>query len=173
MTTTQTIERPAPRAAATRRRATSRPAPSSLAGRTAPADRPLPLPPTAVSALARSDAELVAAQLAGSPDEQFLHAHLAALRAGAAVLEVTGRPVRRPQPRTVWEMVSLVEPSLAERCAFFAAGAALRAAVESGRGEVEPARAEITLAAAEDFADAVRAVIDPAAGVRAPALWAS
>lgn len=131
---------------------------------------PVPLPDAAVRLLARSDADLVAAQLAGEPAERFLHAHLSALRAGAAVLELTGRPVRRPQPRTVWEMVSLVEPSLASWCLFFASGAGLRAAVESGRGDVEADRAERTVSAAEDFQDAVRAVLDPGA---LPALWAS
>lgn len=133
---------------------------------------PVALPDAAARQLARSDSELVAAQLAVEPADRFLHAHLSALRAGAAVLEVTGRPVRRPQPRTVWEMVALVEPSLSSWCLFFASGAGLRAAVESGRGDVPAERADRTVSAAEDFGDAVRAVLEPGA-VRHVALWAS
>ncbi|WP_182113637.1 MULTISPECIES: SAV_6107 family HEPN domain-containing protein [unclassified Actinotalea] len=116
-----------------------------------------PVPPSAVELLARSDAELTAAQLAGSEEERFLHAHLAALRAGAALLEVTGRPRRRPVPRTVWDMVAAVAPDLSPWTTFFAGGAPVRAALESGREhEVGAEQAERTVAAAEDFQDAVR-----------------
>ncbi|MCU1432382.1 MAG: hypothetical protein JWP95_1487 [Actinotalea sp.] len=131
------------------------PGPSGLRG-------PAPLPDSAVELLARSDAELVAAQLASDPRERFLHAHLAAIRAGAAVLQVTGRPTRRPAPRTVWEMVALVAPELGRWTAFFADGAALRAAIEAGRDDgVDDVRAERTVSAAEDFQDAVRGVLAP------------
>jgi hypothetical protein len=117
-----------------------------------------PLPPSAIDLMSRSDAELVAAQLSGEPDERFLHAHLAALRAGAALLAVTGRPSRRPAPRTVWEMVVLVAPELSEWTSFFADAAATRSAIEAGRdGHVDDRRAEVALAAAEDFQEAVRA----------------
>jgi len=119
----------------------------------------VPLPASAVDLLARSDAELVAARLAGASDG-FVHAHLAALRAGAAVLAVTGRPAGRPALRTVWQMVAAVAPELEGWTAWFADGAALRAAVESGRAEVDDARAERTLAVAEDFQDAVRRLLD-------------
>jgi len=117
-----------------------------------------PLPTSVLDLLARSDAELVAARL-GGPSEQFVHAHLAALRAGAALLAVTGRPTGRPVLRTVWEMVASVEPDLAGWTAWFADGAALRAAVESGRAEVDDERAERTLAVAEDFQEAVRRLL--------------
>lgn len=120
------------------------------------ADR-APVPPAATRLLARSDGELVAAQLAGDDDERFVHAHLAALRAGAALLAVVGRPVRRRTPRSVWDLVALAEPDLASWAAFFAAGAATRSAIEAGRrGGVDQARADATAAAAEDFQDAVR-----------------
>lgn len=116
-----------------------------------------PVPASALDLLRRSDAELVAAQLATSPEERFVHAHLAALRAGAALLEVTGRPRRRPAPRTVWEMVAAVAPTLEHWTSYFAAGAAARAAIEVGRDAgMDDARADRTVAAAEDFQDAVR-----------------
>ncbi|HEY3438901.1 MAG TPA: SAV_6107 family HEPN domain-containing protein [Actinotalea sp.] len=128
---------------------------------TAPRTTSAPVPFAALELLGRSDAELVAAQLAPHPADQFLHAHLSALRAAAAVLQVTGRPVRRPAPRTVWDMVALVAPALAEWTAFFASGAAARSAVEAGRADaVDAVRAERTLAAAEDFQDAVRSLLD-------------
>lgn len=127
----------------------------------------VPLPPSAVALLARSDAELVAAQLAQHPGERLVHAHLAALRAGAALIEVTGRPRRRPLPRTVWDMVSAVAPELAGWTSFFAAGAALRSAVEAGRDDaVDDVRADRTVAAAEDFQDAVRDHLVRLTGVR-------
>ena len=128
---------------------------------TAVRSRSAPVPSGTIELLSRSDAELVAAQLAPHAADQFLHAHLSALRAAAALLQATGRPVRRPAPRTAWEMVALVAPELAEWTAFFASGAAARSAVEAGRGDVvDAARAERTLAAAEDFQDAVRAALD-------------
>ena len=108
--------------------------------------------------LARSDAELVAATLASDAGEILVHAHLAALRAGAALVQARGRPGGRPAPRSVWDMVGVLAPGLARWASFFADNAATRAAVESGRGHVvAPERAEQTLAAAEDFQDAVRA----------------
>lgn len=114
------------------------------------------LGPAAAALLARSDAELVAASLA-PPSDRFVHAHLAALRAGAALLAVHGRPSRRPRP--VWELVAATAPGLAGWAQWFAQGAALRAGVESGRAEVDAERADRTLAAAETFAGAVREVL--------------
>ena len=108
--------------------------------------------------LARSDAELVAATLASDAGETLVHAHLAALRAGAALVQARGRPGGRPAPRTVWDMVAVLAPHLTGWASFFADNAAARAAVEAGRGHVVTAeRADQTLAAAEDFQDAVRA----------------
>jgi len=126
---------------------------------TMPTTQP-PVPDSALDLLARSDAELVAATLASAPDETLLHAHLAALRAGAALVQVRGRPGGRPAPRTVWDMVAVQAPELAAWAAFFADNAGTRSAVEAGRGDlVDGRRAERALAAAEDFQTAVRAVI--------------
>ena len=132
-----------------------------------------PVPPAALELLARSDAELVAAQLAGTPEEQFLHAHLAALRAGAALLQVTGRPGGRARPRTVWDMVAAVVPELTPWTVFFAAGATIRSAVEAGRdGVVDDARAERTLAAAEDFQEELELDHSPPSPSSSWARWA-
>ena len=43
-----------------------------------------------------------------------------------------GSGARRRRPRSVWELLPQVEPALAEWAAFFAAGAAKRAAAEAG-----------------------------------------
>ncbi len=136
---------------------------------TARAAAQVPLPAAAMRLLARSEAELVAAQLSSSDDERFVHAHLAALRAGAALLAVVGRPSRRRGPRPVWDLVAAAVPELAGWTAFFADGAPIRSAVEAGRhAGVDPARAEATVTAAEDFQDAVRRHIGVASGDTVP-----
>ena len=118
--------------------------------------------------LERSDAELVAADLSSDPAERFVHGHLAALRAGAALVAAVPAPARRRAPRPVWELVALAAPELAGWCATFAAAAPLRAAIETGRGTVDEARADRAVADAAAFADAVRDVVDGAvAGLRA------
>ena len=50
------------------------------------------LPTRSHELLQRADAELVAAQFSSEAWERFSHAHLAALRGGAALLAVRGRP---------------------------------------------------------------------------------
>ncbi|HEY0717505.1 MAG TPA: SAV_6107 family HEPN domain-containing protein [Streptosporangiaceae bacterium] len=78
--------------------------------------------------------------LADAADEpaaalRYVNAHLAALRAAAAVVAARGEPPtggRRRRPRSVWELLPQVEPTLAEWAAFFAAGASKRAAAEAG-----------------------------------------
>lgn len=114
--------------------------------------------------LERSDAELVAATFASEAAERFVHAHLAALRAGAALVEaraaVSGmRPARRGRPRPVWELVAALEPGLGGWTAVFAAAAPLRAAVETGRGDVDEERADLALTSAEAFQDEVRQML--------------
>lgn len=120
--------------------------------------------------LSRADAELVAAQLSGEPWEQFTHAHLAALRAGAAVL-AERQPLRgRGAPRTVWELLDSVAPELGRWSAYFAGGAGLRAAVDAGRFDaVSAERAEQVLCHAEDFLDVVRAELEAAVEAEAAA----
>ena len=122
--------------------------------------------PQAEQLLARADGELVAAQFSAEPWEQFSHAHLAALRAAAAVVAARGRPGGRGAPRTVWGMLEQVAPELGVAARFFADGAALRSAVDAGRfDQVDDDRAERTLVAAEDLVDAAREAV-----AHAPAL---
>ena len=119
-----------------------------------------PLAPRVLELLRRADAELLAAQFSSEPWEQLSHAHLAALRAGAAVVAARGTPTGRRAPRTVWSMLGVVAPELGSWSSYFAEAAALRSAVDAGRFDlVGPARAEEAVCAAEDFVDAARDLV--------------
>jgi hypothetical protein len=65
---------------------------------------------------------------------RYASAHVAALRAAAAVLAVRARPTsgRRRAQRNAWVLLAEVAPEFAEWAAFFAAGASKRAAAEAG-----------------------------------------
>jgi len=85
---------------------------------------------------------------------RYAAAHLAALRAAAAVLASRARPtpVRRNRVTSVWALLVMVSPEFEEWAAFFAAGAAKRAAAEAGIPRVVSAReADDLLRAAEQF----------------------
>ncbi|MGK5557829.1 SAV_6107 family HEPN domain-containing protein, partial [Actinomadura kijaniata] len=77
---------------------------------------------------------LAEAAEATSPAVRYVCAHLAALRAAAAVLAAREPvdPGRRRGPRSVWVLLPEAEPALREWAAFFAAGADKRAAAEAG-----------------------------------------
>lgn len=111
-----------------------------------------PVPAAAVMLLDRSRAGLLQACAARTPAERYVAAHLAALRAAAAVLATRARPGARGGPRSVWELLPRIAPELGEWASFFASTATRRAAVEAGRGEVVTVRdADDLLREAEDF----------------------
>ncbi|UJB41569.1 SAV_6107 family HEPN domain-containing protein [Streptomyces sp. A1-5] len=93
-------------------------------------------PPAALDLLTKAQHGLTEAETLESANERFATAHLAALRAAAAVLAVRGRPEptarRRKTIRSAWEVLPEVAPELAEWSAVFAAGAARRARAEAG-----------------------------------------
>lgn len=95
-----------------------------------------PNPPPSAAALAllrQAEAGLTEAERLADPSRRYAAAHLAALRAGAAVLAVRAQPGgRRRGGRSVWQLLTAVAPELAEWAAFFAAGSATRAAAEAG-----------------------------------------
>ncbi|MFB9377679.1 SAV_6107 family HEPN domain-containing protein [Kineococcus gynurae] len=119
------------------------------------------LTPTALDLLERSEAELRAAVTAEDAAGRYVHAHLAALRAAAAVVAVHGRPAgrRRAGPRSVWEMLPLVHPELGGWAPVFAATAARRAALEAGRAVVDEQGATELLGHARRFHHAVEAAL--------------
>ncbi|MDT5024642.1 MAG: hypothetical protein QOE61_1068 [Micromonosporaceae bacterium] len=89
---------------------------------------------------------------------RFATAHLAALRAAAAVLAARARPEPRRRNRltSVWALLAAVAPELGEWAAFFAAGASKRAAAEAGIPRAVTAREADDLArAAEQFVEVV------------------
>ena len=103
---------------------------------TVPAGSTSRLPASTLLALARRG--LVEACDAATAGERYATAHLAALRVAAAVLACRARPVdgtappRRTRPTSAWVLLAAVAPELGEWAAFFAAGAAKRAAAEAG-----------------------------------------
>ncbi len=91
--------------------------------------------PTALALLESARHGLVSAADESGAGGRYVAAHLAALRAAAAIVAArpapgTGR--RRKGPSSVWELLPRVEPALVEWAAFFAAGAGKRAAAEAG-----------------------------------------
>jgi hypothetical protein len=89
---------------------------------------------------------------------RYAAAHLAALRAAAAVLAARARPEPRRRNRltSVWALLAAVAPELGEWAAFFAAGASKRAAAEAGIPRAVTVREADDLArAAEQFVEVV------------------
>ncbi|MBE1492404.1 SAV_6107 family HEPN domain-containing protein [Plantactinospora soyae] len=95
---------------------------------------------------------------------RYAAAHLAALRAAAAMLAARARPAptRRNRVTSVWALLVVVAPELGEWANYFATGANKRAAAEAGIPRVvSPREADDLLRAAEQFV----AVIEVALGV--------
>lgn len=96
---------------------------------------PYALPATTHSYLARSAESLSEAAAATEATTRYACAHVAALRAAAALLSARAKPVssrsRRPQ-KNAWVLLADVAPELEEWARFFAGGAAKRAAAEAG-----------------------------------------
>ncbi|WP_134767553.1 SAV_6107 family HEPN domain-containing protein [Nocardioides sp. 1609] len=93
------------------------------------------LPATTHSYLIRAAESLSEAIASTEVPTRYACAHVAALRAAAALLAARARPVaatrRRPQ-RNAWVLLAEVAPELGEWASFFAAGASKRAAAEAG-----------------------------------------
>ena len=90
--------------------------------------------PSALALMESARHGLAAAEDETNAGAKYVNAHLAALRAAAAVVAARAEPPggRRRRPQSVWELLPKVEPALREWAAFFAAGAAKRAAAEAG-----------------------------------------
>jgi hypothetical protein len=95
---------------------------------------------------------------------RYAAAHLAALRAAAAMLAARARPspTRRHRVTSVWTLLVMVAPELTDWANYFATGATKRAAAEAGIPRVvSPREADDLLRAAEQFV----AVVEVALGV--------
>src|ERR1700751_5604853 len=89
----------------------------------------VPVSPTVLSILQSARRGLSEAADETSPGARYVTAHLAALRAAAAVVAARGEPkTRRRKPHSVWDLLPQGEPALTEWAAYFAAGADKRAA---------------------------------------------
>lgn len=93
------------------------------------------------------------------PSERYALAHLAALRAAAAVLAARTRAdaQRRGRPVSAWALLTGVAPELREWAECFAAGAKTRAAAEAGIPQAVTSRqADDLLREAGTFLDLVQ-----------------
>ncbi len=102
------------------------------------------LPAAAYSYLERSAASLREAILEPDTNMRYAQAHVAALRATAALLAARATPTvprrGRAAQRNAWVLLAEIAPEFAEWAAFFSAGAVKRAAAEAGsrRAVTEP-----------------------------------
>jgi hypothetical protein len=94
---------------------------------------------------------------------RYATAHLAALRAAAAVLAARARPAahsRRSRVTSAWSLLVLVAPEFSEWASYFALGAGKRAAAEAGIPRVvTPREADDLLRAAEQFVVVVESAL--------------
>ncbi|MGN6607638.1 MAG: SAV_6107 family HEPN domain-containing protein, partial [Jatrophihabitans sp.] len=112
---------------------------------------------SAVALIAQARVVLAQASMAWDEGERFRLAHLAALRAAAAVLADRGRPASmRRKLMSVWVLLDRIAPELADWSQYFAAGAPVRAAVEAGaRHAVTRRSADDQLRSAAEFVGVV------------------
>jgi hypothetical protein len=125
---------------------------------------PFSLPATTHSYLARAAESLAEAAAAADVPTRYACAHVAALRAAAALLAARARPTpaRRRTQKNAWVLLAEVAPELGEWASFFAAGAAKRAAAEAGSTRA------VTEREADDLvrdADRFLAVVEHALGL--------
>ncbi|GAA3860137.1 SAV_6107 family HEPN domain-containing protein [Streptomyces sedi] len=101
-----------------------------------PVPRRAPAPPAALDLLGQAERGLEEASVLPDVGEAFVAAHLAALRAAAAVLAVRARPDLSPRGRrrirSVWEVLPEVAPEFAEWSALFAGSADRRQRIDAG-----------------------------------------
>ncbi len=122
------------------------------------------VPAATFAYLERAAASLREAVISTDVGLRYAHAHIAALRATAALLAARARPQegRRRQQRNAWVLLAQVAPELEEWARFFAAGAAKRAAAEAG------SRRAVTEREADDLvrdADRFLAVVEESLGL--------
>jgi SAV_6107-like HEPN len=93
------------------------------------------LPAATYSYLERAASSLREAMTTSEVPLRYACAHVAALRATAALLAARATPAvgaRRSRQKNAWVLLAEVAPELSEWAAFFSAGAAKRAAAETG-----------------------------------------
>ncbi|WP_308210728.1 SAV_6107 family HEPN domain-containing protein [Nonomuraea thailandensis] len=148
-----------------RRRSRTPPTTPEEARKMAPRPRDTPGPrlsPAVRAHLTDSRSCLAEATGARTPASRYVAAHLAALRAAAAILAAHPRPTegRRRRLRSAWELLPEAEPDLAQWASYFADTAAKRAAAEAGMvRRISAADADEILAEAETFVSTVEGIL--------------
>jgi hypothetical protein len=124
------------------------------------------VPAATFAYLERSADSLREAITSTDPAMRYVHAHVSALRATAALLAARARPAvpgrRSRAQRNAWVLLTQVAPELTEWATFFSAGAAKRAAAEAG------SRRAVTEREADDLvrdADRFLAVVEESLGL--------
>ena len=124
---------------------------------------PFLLPATTHSYLERAAESLREAITTTDVPARYAHAHVAALRAAAALLAAKAHPdPRRRRQKNAWVLLADVAPELTEWATFFAAGAGKRAAAEAG------SRRSVSAREADDLvrdADRFLAVVEQSLGL--------
>ncbi|MGV1004680.1 MAG: SAV_6107 family HEPN domain-containing protein [Candidatus Nanopelagicales bacterium] len=118
-----------------------------------------PVPYQARDLLSLAARSLLEAYTTPDPGVRFVTAHLAALRAAAAVLATRAHPGQRGRIRSVWVLLPTVAPQLQEWASFYAASAGKRAAVDAGFNVVTQREADDLVRDSETFLMQVAAVI--------------
>lgn len=112
--------------------------------------------------LRRAHGELDTAHAASSLRDQFIHAHMAALRGAAAVLSVgtlAAGPARR-KVRSAWVQLAEIGEEWLPWAEYYSASAATRAALESGQlRDVDAARVEEAMVRVAQFLTAVESFL--------------
>lgn len=101
--------------------------------------------------------------------DRYVAAHVAALRAGAALLATRAKPTRSSRIRSVWQMVPAIAPELQEWCAYFEVIGRRRIFVEIGREHVTQRQADDLMRDAEAFAEQIAGILG--VGLPIPSSW--
>jgi len=122
------------------------------------------LPAATHSYLERAAESLREAITCTDVPQRYALAHVAALRATAALLAARAQPVavHRRRQKNAWVLLTEVAPELSEWATFFSAGAAKRAAAEAG------SRRAVTEREADDLvrdADRFLALVETSLGL--------
>jgi hypothetical protein len=123
-----------------------------------------PIPSSVSALLGQARTTWAEAVLETRAAEKYRSAHVAALRAAAALLAMRARPAAamRRRPTSAWVLLDQLAPELAEWSAYFADSAIRRAAVEAGSVTAVTERdADDLLRAAGEFI----AIVDRMVGV--------
>ncbi|MTD16527.1 hypothetical protein GIS00_21555 [Nakamurella sp. YIM 132087] len=122
-----------------------------------------PVPQATRDLLADAGRGLGRAVAAQDVAERYAAAHLAALRAAAAVLSTRAQP-GRGRRASAWDLLARLAPELGEWAAFFAAGSAKRQAAEAGISRLISAReADDMLRQAAEFVELIEQKVGRAA----------